>query len=132
MHQFHRLARSAARVAIALALAAPAMARQQADEQAQQSTAPVASPTFAPAKMAHCGMPIWPKSSLRAGDQGAVTLAVLVGVDGKVVRTTVVKSSGFAALDAATIKMLPRCTFMPAVKSGVPEQGWTEFSVKWR
>lgn len=77
-------------------------------------------------------MPIWPKSSLRAGEQGAVTLAVLVGVDGKVVQSTVVKSSGFAALDAATINMLPRCTFTPAVKAGVPEQGWTEFSVTWK
>lgn len=132
MHQFHRLALSAARVAFILSLAAPAIAREPAREQAQENAAPGASPALVPAKMAQCGMPIWPKSSLRAGEQGAVTLAVLVGVDGKVLQTTVVKSSGFAALDAATITMLQRCTFKSAVRDGVSEPGWTEFSVTWK
>ena len=132
MHKFHRLALSAARVAFILSLAAPAIAREPAREQAQENAAPGASPTLVPAQIGNCGMPIWPKSSLRAGEQGKDTLSVLVGINGEVVQSTVFKSSGFTALDEATFKMFPRCKFKPAVRDGVPEQGRTEFSLTWK
>lgn len=48
-----------------------------------------------------CAKSEWPKTSLRNEEIGTVTLSFLIGVDGRVADSKVLKSSGFCDLDKA-------------------------------
>ena len=50
-----------------------------------------------------CAKPEWPKASLRNEETGTVTLSFLIGVDGRVADSKIVKSSGFRDLDKAAV-----------------------------
>lgn len=78
-----------------------------------------------------CAKPDYPKNALRNGDTGTVTLALLVGVDGKVVESKVDKSSGFRELDRAAQVGLGLCKFKPGSVDGVPQQLWTRMQYVW-
>jgi protein TonB len=75
--------------------------------------------------------PEWPKSSLRNEETGTVTLEFLIGVDGRVVESRVLKSSGFRDLDKAAQNGLGKCPFKPAMVDGKPEQTWTKVQYVW-
>lgn len=63
--------------------------------------------------------PSYPSEAIRNGLTGTVELEILVGVDGKPLEATVVRSSGHRVLDQAARKVvLSRWRFQPAVRDG--------------
>ncbi|MGV7208414.1 energy transducer TonB [Oxalobacteraceae bacterium A2-2] len=79
-----------------------------------------------------CARPEWPAASLAAGDSGVVTLKLLIDVDGAVVDSRVLRSSGHEALDeAARIAML-KCHFNPGLKDGKPVKAWLMLQYVWK
>jgi protein TonB len=78
-----------------------------------------------------CAKPEWPKSSLRNEETGTVTMAFLIGVDGRVAEAKVVKSSGFRDLDKAAQTGISKCKFKPATVDGKPQEGWQQMQYVW-
>lgn len=78
-----------------------------------------------------CVKPAYPISAARNGDTGTVTLALLVGTDGRVTGSRVQKSSGSRDLDRAAVNALSLCQFKPAMHNGVPEAGWAQIAYVW-
>jgi protein TonB len=78
-----------------------------------------------------CAKPDYPVSAARNGDTGTVTLALLVGSDGKVQDARVQKSSGHRELDRAALKALSLCQFKPAMNNGVASAGWGQIAYVW-
>ncbi len=63
--------------------------------------------------------PSYPAEAIRKGLTGTVELEILVGVDGKPLEATVVRSSGHRVLDQAARKVvLAQWRFQPAVRDG--------------
>jgi protein TonB len=57
----------------------------------------------------------YPAEALRANAQGATSVLLSIGVDGRVANCTVAGSSGSPALDAATCRILrARTRYLPA------------------
>ena len=78
-----------------------------------------------------CAKPAYPVSAARNGDTGTVTLALLVGTDGRVTSSRVQKSSGSRDLDRAAVNALSLCQFKPAMNNGTPEAGWAQIAYVW-
>jgi protein TonB len=78
-----------------------------------------------------CAKPEWPKASLRNEETGTVTLSFLIGVDGRVADSRVLKSSGFRDLDKAAITGISKCKFKPGLNDGKPEQAWMQMQYVW-
>ena len=78
-----------------------------------------------------CAKPAYPAASQRNGDTGTVTLALLVGTDGRVADARVERSSGFRELDRAARTGLSLCRFTPGTVDGVPYQSWTKMQYVW-
>jgi protein TonB len=78
-----------------------------------------------------CVKPEYPKTALRNGDTGVVTLALLIGTDGRVADSKVEKSSGFRELDRAAQVGLGLCKFKPGTLDGAPYQSWTKMQYVW-
>jgi len=105
--------------------------------------APTAAPVPAPANpnpvrsaavvdFNTCQLPEWPKASLRNEETGTVTLSFLIGSDGRVADSKIVKSSGFRDLDRAAENGIKRCRFKPATVDGKPEQTWQSMQYVWK
>lgn len=57
----------------------------------------------------------YPHASISAGEEGYVTVAFVIGVDGRIADCRVVRSSGFARLDAIPCPtLMQRARFRPA------------------
>jgi protein TonB len=78
-----------------------------------------------------CAKPEWPKASLRNEETGTVTLAFLIGTDGRVADSKIVKSSGFRDLDKAAVVGITKCRFKPGMNDGKPEQAWMQMQYVW-
>ena len=78
-----------------------------------------------------CAKPEWPKASLRNEETGTVTLSFLIGTDGRVADSKVVKSSGFRDLDRAALTGIGKCRFKPGMVDGKPEQAWMQMQYVW-
>jgi TonB family protein len=79
-----------------------------------------------------CAKPHYPSAELTARHQGTVTLRFQVGTDGKVIDSTVGKSSGFPALDEAARSALASCQFQPAIAAdGQPVAVWLPVQYVW-
>jgi protein TonB len=78
-----------------------------------------------------CAKPEWPKASLRNEETGTVTLSFLIGVDGRVADSKIVKSSGFRDLDKAAVTGISKCRFKPGMNDGKPEQAWMQMQYVW-
>lgn len=78
-----------------------------------------------------CAKPEYPLSSLRNQEEGTVNLAMLIGVDGKVLEAKVEKSSGSKALDRAAIAGLSLCKFTSGSIDGTPEKSWAKLQYVW-
>ncbi len=79
-----------------------------------------------------CTRPEYPRNAQRNGDTGTVTLALLIGTDGKVVESKVERSSGSRELDRAAQAGLSLCRFQPGTVDGVPYQSWTRMQYVWQ
>lgn len=78
-----------------------------------------------------CAKPDYPVRAARNGDTGTVTLALLVGADGRVQDARIQSSSGSRELDRAAVNALSTCTFQPAMQGGVAEAGWARLAYVW-
>ena len=86
---------------------------------------------YTPATAGDCARPDYPARAARNGDMGTVTLALLIGSDGKVAEAKVSRTSGFKDLDRAAISALSMCKFKPAMNNGVPESAWGQIAYVW-
>lgn len=106
------------------------------------SPAPPAPSTAAPtapvrvgasvAPGAQCAKPSYPPASRRLEEEGTVGLRFLIGADGSVLQSEVVKSSGFARLDEAARNALAKCQFRAGTVDGKPEPSWASIQYTWR
>lgn len=64
--------------------------------------------------------PTYPAESRRRGEQGVVTLRIIVEADGCVSRLDIETSSGFDRLDASAAQAVRRWRFQPAQSGGSP------------
>lgn len=78
-----------------------------------------------------CAKPEFPKASLRNEETGTVTLSFLIGTDGRVADSKVLKSSGFRDLDKAAQTAISKCRFKPGLVDGKPEQAWVPVQYVW-
>lgn len=78
-----------------------------------------------------CIRPDYPARSARNGDSGTVSLALLIGTDGRVAEAKVWRSSGHKELDRAAVSALSLCKFKPATTNGVAEPAWGQIAYVW-
>jgi protein TonB len=78
-----------------------------------------------------CAKPMYPQDDLKASHQGTVTLAFLVGADGVVSDSKIVKSSGFIPMDEAARAAIVKCHFSPALAGDKPVAHWTRVQYVW-
>jgi TonB family protein len=81
---------------------------------------------FVPYRMAY------PPIAIVRGEQGAVLLNLLILPSGAVGDATVVKSSGSAQLDSASITQVGYWRFVPAVKDGQPVAAHKQYRIVWK
>ncbi|MFZ6756953.1 energy transducer TonB [Undibacterium sp. Ji50W] len=82
--------------------------------------------------MSRCEKPVYPASSIRNGEEGTVTLAMLIGANGRVMDTRTEASSGHRNLDRSASQALSLCRFTPGTIDGVPQQSWTKVQYVWK
>ncbi|HCE10834.1 MAG TPA: energy transducer TonB [Oxalobacteraceae bacterium] len=80
----------------------------------------------------NCEKPEYPRKSLRNEETGTVTLQFLIGLDGHVVESKILKSSGSRDLDNAARAGLSLCKFTPGTVDGKPQQSWTKMQYVWK
>jgi protein TonB len=78
-----------------------------------------------------CATPQYPVKAARNNESGTVTLALLVGTNGKVTDSRIKTSSGSRELDKAAVAALSTCTFKPAMNGGAAEPGWAQIAYVW-
>jgi protein TonB len=117
-------------------LAAPATPASPATVINTPAPAPAPAPAPVPAPPAkvelpnskadylHNPPPDYPRMSVRLGEQGQVTLKVLIGADGVPQKVEVQTSSGFERLDKAALDAAMRWRYVPGKRGGVAETMW--------
>jgi TonB family protein len=80
----------------------------------------------------YCEKPSYPSASKRLNEEGTVQLKFFVGTDGRVIDSSVEKSSGFRRLDDAARQSLSKCTFKPGTKDGVAVESWASMKYTWK
>jgi TonB family protein len=78
-----------------------------------------------------CAKPVWPKESLRREETGRVTLEFLIALDGKVLESKVIESSGHPLLDFAAQDGLAKCQFTPPSSVGRTQPTRTKMQYVW-
>lgn len=78
-----------------------------------------------------CAKPDYPAKAARAGETGTVSLALLIGTDGRVSDSKIQRSSGSRELDRAAQSALSLCKFKPAMNNGAAEPGWGQIAYVW-
>lgn len=77
--------------------------------------------------------PPYPAASVRLGEEGTVTVEVRVGLDGRVQEARVLRSSGFARLDAAALEEARRMwRLRPATVEDAAVEAWYAVRVSFR
>ncbi|HKQ83585.1 MAG TPA: energy transducer TonB [Steroidobacteraceae bacterium] len=77
--------------------------------------------------------PEYPPTSRRLGEQGTVTLEILVLENGRIGEAKVAKSSGFPRLDEAAVREVKRTwRLIPGTEGGKPVQMWHQINVTFR
>lgn len=101
---------------------------------ADAKPAPLQPPAMRSAVLADaksCATPDYPARAARNGETGTVTLALLVGANGRVLNSRILTSSGSRDLDRAAQSALSLCAFQPAMEGGVAQEGWARISYVW-
>jgi TonB family protein len=94
----------------------------------QQGNTLASAPT---GKNSVCAKPVWPRADLLANHQGTVTLSFLIGPEGDVLETKVLRSSGYPGLDEAARAGLSKCHFRPGMVNGKPQSAWMQIQYRW-
>ena len=79
-----------------------------------------------------CARPSYPAESLEMEEEGQVTLGFQIDVDGHVVESKIIKSSGFTRLDDAARTAFSKCEFTPATIDGVGEKSLATVPFEWK
>jgi protein TonB len=79
-----------------------------------------------------CETPEYPSQSRRLQESGTVQLRFYVGADGRVIESSVEKSSGYRRLDEAARLALAKCQFKPGTVDGKPEPSWANLRYVWK
>jgi len=74
----------------------------------------------------------YPEIAHRAGIQGTVIVSGKVGIDGKVTKTRIDKSSGNDQLDKAAEEAMMQARFSPAVSGGKPVPVWYQAPITFK
>jgi periplasmic protein TonB len=81
----------------------------------------------------HSHEPEYPPQSRRLGEQGSLILQALIGVDGDVLESKLVQSSGFDRLDQAALEGIKSSyRFIPGTVDGKPQLMWYTFKFTWK
>lgn len=75
--------------------------------------------------------PDYPPSERRAGNEGKVTVRLLVGADGRVKEVQRLTAASDAFFDATRRQALARWRFRPATRDGVPHESWRTMTVRF-
>lgn len=102
----------------------------EADRAAE--AAPVQAAVEAPPRPRRKIRPKYPDERRRRGEEGDVTLIVVVGEDGNVTEAAVERTSGFADFDAAAVKAVRSARFSPAESAGRPVVAPVRLTVSFR
>jgi protein TonB len=76
--------------------------------------------------------PRYPPASVRAHEEGVVTLRVLVDANGVPQRVEIARSSGHARLDASAKESVERARFRPVMRNGVAVPAWGIVPIAFR
>ena len=76
--------------------------------------------------------PPYSPASRRAREEGEVHIKALVDVNGRVLESTIERSSGFRRLDEASREAVLPCRYRPAINAdGQPVRSWVTVVTKW-
>jgi TonB family protein len=78
-----------------------------------------------------CRKPAYPRASVRNEESGTVRLAFLIGADGTLLESKIVRSTGFRDLDNAAHLALRECRFRPAIENGKAVESWVQLEYRW-
>jgi TonB family protein len=106
-------------------------AAAQAQAQAQPQPQPPQQQRPQPLPGEDCAAPVYPPEAVQARMSGVSMMAFLVGSDGKVRETRLLKSSGYAILDQAAEAALKLCRFKPTTKNGHTVAAWQPVQYAW-
>lgn len=76
--------------------------------------------------------PDYPGRELGLGEEGIVTVRVLIGVDGRVKAVERVSADSDGFFQATRRHALARWRFRPATRDGVPQEVWKQMTVRFR
>ncbi len=76
--------------------------------------------------------PAYPAAARRNGEEGTVTLRVLVSTEGSPRQVTLERSSGSSVLDAAALATVKTWRFSPARRGGEAQEAWVLVPVVFR
>ncbi len=76
--------------------------------------------------------PIYPPASRRAGEEGTVTVRVLVSERGRAEEVQVQQSSGHQRLDEAAVTAIRKWSFAAAMRGSQPVRAWTTVRVTFQ
>lgn len=79
-----------------------------------------------------CGRVYYPAEAWQKHEAGTVTLKLLVGPEGTVIKSSIAKSSGSNILDQASLKLTPMCSFKPSLKNGAAETSTRLVPFVWK
>jgi len=74
----------------------------------------------------------YPFGSRERGEEGTVTVRLLVDVEGRARSVRVEVSSGYFALDEAVVKAVQTARFAPAKRNGRPQESETSLTVRFQ
>jgi periplasmic protein TonB len=96
----------------------------------------VIEPVFKAARLnprfASALQPEYPPGMIREEKEGAVTIKILIGTDGRVKQVQPVRSDADAFLAATRKQALSSWRFLPATKDGEPVESWKEMTVRFQ
>jgi bla regulator protein BlaR1 len=78
-----------------------------------------------------CAKPHYPAADIAAAHEGAVSLEFDVDPRGRVIRSTIVKSSGYRSLDTAARDAIALCSFQPGTRDGKAVTASTQVQYVW-
>ncbi len=111
------------------AAAAPSAAGQPRPNRSNAAT-PVVLPS-SDADYLNNPAPAYPRMSKRLGEQGTVTVRVLINTEGRAEQAEIRTSSGYPRLDEAALETVKRWRYLPGKRAGVPEAMWFNVPIRF-
>ena len=93
---------------------------------------PVLTPAGIDDRYANAFQPPYPAAEERAGQEGVVTVRVLIGVDGRVKQVEQLAAASDAFWRVTERQALGHWRFRPATRDGVPVEQWKTMTVRFR